>query len=493
MSLSRVSAAVLLAAGLASAQYLPQAAFNNTYNDSRGYPRGFVGQAPVDFTITGVEVYNEGNHTMQTVSIMALSAKPPAYSGSHTVTASELLFFAKDQKSNTKISTGAVKVKKGQWFGVLGVCHEAAQTVSSSYSVTGGYTTNVLGQPMKIERLIMQAILRTNNGLGPVAVEGAGTGNMGRVKIYVAGQGPIPTAVDFGDGTTNKPIGAQPYMSIPKFSSTYNDSRGYPRGFYFQAPKTFIVTGFEVFNEGNHTMQTVACYVLKAKPPTYPSEVVPTSSELVFFAKDQKSNTLLKPKAPIPVSKGAWFGVLGVCHEAAQTVSSSYSASGATEASILGTKVAVNRLLSQHVIRTNNGLGGIADNSGYNIGRVQVHIAGQSGFGTIFPEMTTVGLPSVNSTPKLDVTPGIPTPQVGVLLLSTGRMATPVPTPFGDLLVTLPIGAIIPVPGGKGQVPIALPNDTKLFNAIVDWQTFVFDLTNSTFGATNGTEWKIGQ
>lgn len=488
----RLSASVLLVAGTAVGQYIPMAKFARTYNDSRGYPRGFIGQAPVDFFITGIKVFNEAKNAQQTVSVMELPTKPPAYPSSHAVVAAELKFFKKNTPANTLIPVKPpVKITKGKWFGVLGVTHGTAQTVSSSYSVTGGFTTSVLGQKMAIERLLMQAIVRTNNGLGGVATEGTGTGPMGRVEVHVAGQGPIPLAVDYGAGSTTKPIGPKnPYMPIPAFARTYNDTRGYPRGFFFQSPTTFVVNGLRVPNEATNSHQTVALYLMSAKPPAFPSQVVPKPTELKFFKKDQLKDTLIKVVPPVPVKPGDWVCVLGSTHGTTTTMSSSYG-NGPFKSSVLSQPVTIERLISQNVIRNNNGLGGIASSSG-SIGRVQLHILGQGGHGTLFPEQTTVGLPGIGQAPKLDIKGKIPGAQVGAIFLSNKRLPK-LPTPLGNLLIALPVQMIAAVPGGTGQYAAAIPNDKVFFNVTVDWQTFIFNFTTSTFGSTNGTEWRVGQ
>ena len=277
---------------------------------------------------------------------------------------------------------------------------------------------------------------------------------------------PVATAVNYGFASTTKAVSPSgPFMPIPTFSRTYTDTRGFPRGFYFQAPVTFIVTGFHVPNEAKHTLQTVAFYLLSKKPPEFASEVIPKAAELKYYGLDQKADTLLKPKAPIVVKKGDWVCVLGTNHEPAQTVYSSYSVTGtaSTQMSVLGKRVSIGRLISQHIYRgTTKGLVGIAGSGTTGSkGRVEIHIVGQKGRGTIFPSMTTNGLPAIG-------------------------------TGFGDLLVKLPLFLTIGIPTGTGFVPLPIPTDTGLYNVLLNFQTFVFNVTTNVHGATNGTEWKIG-
>ena len=74
-----------------------------------------------------------------------------------------------------------------------------------------------------------------------------------------------------------------------------------------------------------------------------------------------------------------------------------------------------------------------------------------------------------------------------------GEVQATIPTPFGDLLVTLPSVLEIVTPGAGGNVPLPLPNSASLVGAKVTWQNFFFDFTGPIFGASNGVEWLIGE
>ena len=45
------------------------------------------------------------------------------------------------------------------------------------------------------------------------------------------------------------------------------------------------------------------------------------------------------------------------------------------------------------------------------------------------------------------------------------------------------------VPGGTAQLPLAIPADNKLKGVKLDFQAMIFNVTTTTFGMTNGTEW----
>ena len=128
---------------------------------------------------------------------------------------------------------------------------------------------------------------------------------------------------------------------------------------------------------------------------------------------------------------------------------------------------------------------------GGQIGRVEVHIAGQASSGSLFPSLTTTGRPGFGLTPNL-VVKGLPGSQGAFVLLGAGRMPTPVPTAFGKLLIKPPFLLTIPVTGGNGNIPVLIPNDKNLNGILLDFQTLDVNLSTKTYGMSNGTEWKIG-
>ncbi|MCB9881714.1 MAG: hypothetical protein H6832_00930 [Planctomycetes bacterium] len=301
---------------------------------------------------------------------------------------------------------------------------------------------------------------------------------------------------DYGNGSTNPPVPGNPWITQREFSRSYGDSRGYPRGWVGQAPVDFVITGVQVENEANLAEQTVAIYHLAAKPPAYTATYTPLPADLVFYKADAPANTLL-PTGAIPIKKGNWIAVLGVCHPTGTglTVTSSYSNTpNPFTTNVLGQPMAIERLISQTVLRTNAGLGGIStEGTGTgNMGRVRVHVAGQGAFNPIVPTLTTSARPIIGTTAGLDSKSNIPSAQAGLLLLSTGRLPQ-IPTPFGDLLVTLPSVLEIVTPGAGGNIPLPLPSSASLVGAKVTWQNFFFDFTGPIYGASNGVEWLIGE
>jgi hypothetical protein len=297
------------------------------------------------------------------------------------------------------------------------------------------------------------------------------------------------TAVDFGAGSTNKPVGPA-YMPIPDFNRTYSSAGG-TRGFYFQAPLTFVIIGLRVPDETKAGLQAVSLYVTSTAPAAWSASTAMTAADQKFFSSGQSSSKILPAK--IVVTKGQWVGVLGACYSATvATLKNSYGKPvGPFQSSILKSPVTIKRLIMQASIVTNKGIGNVSSEDNYDISRVEIHIAGQSGSGSIFPSLTTTGRPGFGLTPKLEVK-GLPGSQGGFVLLGAGRMPVPVPTAFGSLLIKPPFFLTIPVSGGSGSIPVLIPNDKNLNGVLLDFQTLDVNLSTKTYGMSNGTEWKIG-
>ena len=292
------------------------------------------------------------------------------------------------------------------------------------------------------------------------------------------------TAVDFGLGSTNKPVNSP--IGQPVNTSIYSASTGI-RGFHFVAPTTFVVTGFEAPNDASpkETDQTVVCYVMASQPA---SNYTATAADVKFFATG-KANTILKPTKPIIVTKGQWFGVFGACHASTSgSLLRNAYASGGYKTTVLGQPITIDRMWMNSDPRVNKGLGAINPTTG-TIARVFVYVSGN----TTVPLLTTSGLPQLGATPKLDLQGKFAGIQGGLVFMSGNRLPVPVPTVFGNLLINPSILASIFVPTGTGILPLPIPNSSSLTGAKVDWQGMVFDLTTNTFGMTNGSEWFIGK
>ncbi len=304
-------------------------------------------------------------------------------------------------------------------------------------------------------------------------------------KAFITVNPSNATAVDFGAGSTNKPINAAVKMS--KYSYTY--AYLYTRGYYFQAPTLMVINGFRVPNEKKLAQQSVLCYTTTAALPAYPSTYSVKAADVKFFAEKQKAGVILKPTSPIVIKKGTWVGILGACHAANSTTMNNSYGNGPVKTTILGKATTLYRSGVQGGILGTKGLVSAWGSTTGSIGRVEMYVVGN----TAIPQMTTVGLPKLGSTPKLDVHSNFPVAQGGVVFLGAGRLPVGVPTPFGKLLIQPPFPLTLLVAGGTGQLPLPVPNDPKLTGVTLDFQTMIFDVTSGTFGMTNGTEWYLGK
>ena len=291
-------------------------------------------------------------------------------------------------------------------------------------------------------------------------------------------------ATSFGTGSSNKPLPVP--IEVSAYSSIYSAAAGI-RGFYFVAPTTFIITGFEAPNDytTKEPMQTIVCYVI-AKGPT--GSYAATAADVKFFGTG-KSGIVMKPTSPIVVNKGDWVGVLGACHGTTATAPfrNSYGA-GSYKSSVLGQSITLNRLWMNADARTNKGVGTINPSTG-SLARVFIHVAGN----TAVPTMDTIGRPQLGLSAKLDLVGRVPGAQGGVVLMSSGRLPAPVPTMFGNLLITPSIAATFSVPTGTGQLTLPIPNDNKLKGVMPVFQALVFNITTNTYGMSNGVEWFLGK
>ena len=309
-------------------------------------------------------------------------------------------------------------------------------------------------------------------------------------KAFITVDPSNATAVDFGAGSTNKPLPGP--IKLPNFSSLYTSTA--IRGLYFQAPGPIVITGLRVPQDHSLANQTVSLYVMAARPPAYSATYTTTAADQKFFTSTAKANALIQLAPPVVVKKGEWVGVLGGGYSGSgTTVSTSYATpSGPFKSSVGGVPITVARLLMQGTptpFITNKGLGPISTEDAGNIGRIEVFCAGN----VITPLMTTVGRPALGSSATLDMQANIAGAQGGVVLLSSGRLPVPVPTMFGNLLITPAIIATIFVSNGTGQLPVSIPNNSALTGTTLDWQGLVYDLTSNTFGMTNGSEWFLGK
>jgi hypothetical protein len=167
---------LLLLAGLVSAQtIMPLPAFSSTYTYT--FTRGFYFQAPIAFTIVGLQVPDEAKNGTQNVAVYRRSVAPPYIPGS----AGGLVFFKTGEPSNIVIPC-AISFKKDEFVCILGACGNAS-TLYNSYGA-GPFQSDVLGNPTTLYRLGMQSNFIVNNGTDPIW--GTTSGSIGRVFVHVS-------------------------------------------------------------------------------------------------------------------------------------------------------------------------------------------------------------------------------------------------------------------------------------------------------------------
>ncbi len=176
-------------AGVCVAQ-IPMSQYVRTFTSS---VRGCYVQAPVDFTVTHLQVPDELNQGTYNVAIYRMTASPPAFPRTFAVTA---LAHGKAIQSGNKFKLpNPVTFKKGEWFGVLGA---AGTQSSNSYGTRGGTASSILGLPVTLNRFLMQTSIVTNgNGRG----SSDDAGPIGRVRVYIT-KGPF--SCSFCPGSNGK-------------------------------------------------------------------------------------------------------------------------------------------------------------------------------------------------------------------------------------------------------------------------------------------------
>ncbi|MBN2490127.1 MAG: hypothetical protein JXQ29_04690 [Planctomycetes bacterium] len=197
MRIPAALAAVLLLAGLASAQtMIPIPAFNRTYSYS-AHTRGFYCQAPVDFTVVGLRVPDEANNGQQNVCVYQHTAAPLPISTAVPLTP----VFSKFGEPSRNIIPCSIPYKKGDWLIVLGACGNASM-LHNSYGPQGCFQSSIFGQPTTICRGGVQANIVST--APPHTVWSENAFEVCRVEVYVAsaqlvgsGSGAPGTALTF--------------------------------------------------------------------------------------------------------------------------------------------------------------------------------------------------------------------------------------------------------------------------------------------------------
>ncbi len=142
----------------------------------------------------------------------------------------------------------------------------------------------------------------------------------------------------------------------------------FTRGYWFQAPTDFLITGIGVPTDASSANFDVAILRLPAAPPEWPTNT--TTFDTLFLQRDNPGAGLLNTN--ILVQAGQYIGILG---SRDSTAVNSYG-SPDFASSILGFPVTLTRFLMQAPLRTTLPSAiGVSSEAGGNIGRVTVQIA----------------------------------------------------------------------------------------------------------------------
>lgn len=290
------------------------------------------------------------------------------------------------------------------------------------------------------------------------------------------------------------PLAAQ--IALPAYQRSY-EAPAHARGFCFQAPVAFQVTGLQVPDEKGLGVQSVALYRLAQKPPAYYATLPATP---IFAMQSQDSAEILEPPQPIAFAPGEWCAVLGTCGDETTQVSS--YAANLHPSTVLGVPITLERLLLQDNLVTSRGVGGLSTNDQNPLGRVRIFIAsgaradafgvgsGPLPLATLRPD--DVAPPRLGRFARLHVASTLPREPIGILLLGSGR--DELVTPIGTILFGAPLLAafVLPstIPSTGLAVDVPLPDVPSLSGAVVGLQVFLY--RDPDYALTNGLAWRLG-
>jgi hypothetical protein len=291
---------------------------------------------------------------------------------------------------------------------------------------------------------------------------------------------------------------AQVQMPLPAFASTYSDASG-TRGFYFQTPIAFTITGLRVPDESNAGVQCVSVTVTPVAPPAYPATA---TGGQVFYANNVPSSQVIP--CALSIAAGDYVGVLGAC--GTTTMKNSYGTGGFTS-SVLGQPVTLYRYLTQtnlHLSGGNQPYSGITGTS--SIARVEVYIVPSTGYalassygtgcGTPLPvSLTASARPVIGTTFNL-VSGNLPAgTQVGAAMLSFTQFNPGLPLgPIGmtgcQQYTGLDASLLVLATGTTASLPIAIPSLPSLAGLHVFTQSASFSPGSNPLGvlASNGLD-----
>ena len=138
---------------------------------------------------------------------------------------------------------------------------------------------------------------------------------------------------------------ADEMMPLPDFGNTFS-SASRTRGYWFEAPVDFVMTGLRVPDESNHGLQNdeVVRFDGALPPPAWPGPGTNAFLSLARFIGEPSANIL---PVNIPVSTGDVIGILGACGDASMMHNSYGTPAGPFVTEILGQPTTLTRMILQ--------------------------------------------------------------------------------------------------------------------------------------------------
>ena len=267
------------------------------------------------------------------------------------------------------------------------------------------------------------------------------------------------------------------------------------RGFWFQAPGPFSMTGLKVPDESGHGMQNVAVYNLGAAPPSFPTTV---QTDPVFT--DFGSSSANQVPCVISFDTGDFVGLLGACGDATTMRNSYATPAGPFATSIFGQATTLTRMGTQNNIVATGGFNDYWQEAAGSIARTEVAISAACGIqygdasaanaGATAPSMACTMLPFLGGTVEWTIE-NPDAGATGVLNFGIGRanVVTPIGTWLtGAFIVGIPVNGGAPMAAGQFTVQLAVPNDPAL-NGVRGLTT---QNVNLVPGSTNGVSGSQG-
>jgi hypothetical protein len=145
---------------------------------------------------------------------------------------------------------------------------------------------------------------------------------------------------------------AQNQLPLPAFDRTFS-SATLTRGYWFEAPIDFMITGLRVPDETGHGLQNVEVIRFNGNtpPPSFPGTTNDFQS-LARFIGEPSANVL---SVNIPVRQGEVIGLLGAAGDGT-IMHNSYGPSGSFPSEIFGRPTELTRMGMQFNLATNNAM-----------------------------------------------------------------------------------------------------------------------------------------